>query len=109
MPLPHSLLHYGTSRQPGGLVEIQSIQELLPNHLHRLSKPLLKKHTHNCTVKDATCYDGRSAAFFKCKFHELENIFFRIIQYLTIEYEGTSYIYMHNIVIKELWMEGIKI
>lgn len=45
MPLPHSLLHYGTSGQPGGLVEIQSVQELLPNHLHGLSKPLLTEHT----------------------------------------------------------------
>lgn len=51
MPRLHSFLHHHTSRQPWGLVEVQPVQELLPNHLHRLSETLLVKNM--CTnVRD---------------------------------------------------------
>lgn len=43
MPRLHSFLHHHTSWQPWGLVEVQPVQELLPNHLHRLSETLLVK------------------------------------------------------------------
>lgn len=42
MPLLNSFLHDLTSWQPGGLVEIQTVQELLPNHLQCLLETLLR-------------------------------------------------------------------
>lgn len=43
MPRLHRLLHDDTSWQPGGTVKVQSVQELLPDHLHGLFKTLLRK------------------------------------------------------------------
>lgn len=42
MPFLNSFLHDLTSWQPGGLVEIQTVQELLPNHLQCLLETLLR-------------------------------------------------------------------
>lgn len=42
MPLLNSFLHDLTGWQPGGLVEIQTVQELLPNHLQCLLETLLR-------------------------------------------------------------------
>lgn len=43
MPPLNSFLHHGSSRQPGGLVVLQAVQELPSNHLHSLSETLLTR------------------------------------------------------------------
>lgn len=51
MPRAHRLLHYDTRWQPGRPVEIQSVQELLPDHLHGLLETLLRKRAQRYSVE----------------------------------------------------------
>lgn len=56
MSLLNSILHHCTSWQPGGLVELQTVQELLPNHFHSFSEAVLFRtcvHIHANTFMKA--------------------------------------------------------
>lgn len=65
MPLLNSFLHHRTSRQPRGLVELQSVQELLPNHLHGLSETLLEKHKDVLLAKTLKEYESNIASYYE--------------------------------------------
>lgn len=55
MSLLNSFLHHCTSRQPGGVIKIQAIQELLTDCLHSLPETLLVKTGANtCRIMSDT-------------------------------------------------------